>query len=251
MTAKSEGYVMAYTSWRGVVGVIKPGRGSGSLEEMIRLLPEGIGVIPLHNTVKEGKLQEFYDMMAGYERMVAELAEQEVNLIHPEGTPSFMLKGWDGEARLIAGWERKFGIPMFTSGQCQVHAAKALKAKNLIHIRYTTWDKGDKTTQGYFRDAGVPIKTTARLDVAFNEAGKLSGEQIYGHIKKAFLDAKGGGGIYIQGSGWDTMSIIAMLEQDLGVPVISPVPARLWEIQKRLHVRQPIMGRGILLRELP
>jgi maleate cis-trans isomerase len=242
---------MAYTSWRGVVGCIKPGIGSGSLGEMIRLLPEGIGIIPLHNTVKEGKLQEFYDMMATYERLVDELAEQEVDLIHPEGTPSFMLKGWDGEAKLIASWEKKHGIPMFTSGQCQVHAAKALKVKNLIHVRYTTWDKGDKTTQGYFRDAGVPIKMTARLDVDFAKAGNVSAEQVYSHIKKAFLNAKGGGGIYIQGSGWDTMSMTEMLEQDLGVPVVSPVAARIWEIQKRLHVRQPIKGYGALLAELP
>lgn len=242
---------MAYTSWRGTVGVIKPGMGSGSLEEMIRLLPDGIGVIPLHNTVKEGKLQEFYDIMPAYERMVAELAEQKVDLIHPEGTPSFMLRGWNGEAKLIGGWEKKYKIPMFTSGMSHVHAAKALKAKNLIHVRYSTWDKGDRTTQGYFRDAGVPIKATERLDVAWDDVGGLSGEQIYGHIKKAFLKHKGGGGIYIQGSGWSTARLVEMLEQDLGVPVISPVPARLWEIQKRLHVRQPIMGRGILLRELP
>lgn len=243
---------MAYTSWRGVVGVIKPGRGSASLLDMIRLLPEGIGVIPLHNEVETGKLQEFYDIMPNYERMVGELAEQEVDLIHPEGTPSFMLQGWDGEARLIAKWEKKYGIPMFTSGQTHVHAARALKAKNLVHVRYSTWDEGDRTTQGYFRDAGVPIKVTARLDVGWDAKGGLSGEQIYGHIKTAFLkNHRGAGGIYIQGSGWQTLHIIDMLEQDLGVPVISPVPARVWEIQKRLHVRQPIAGCGRLLAEMP
>ena len=242
---------MAYTSWRGVVGVIKPGRGSGSLEDMIRLLPDGIGVIPLHNEVRDGKLQEFYDIMPGYERMVAELAEQEVDLIHPEGTPSFMLLGWKGEQKLIARWQKKYGIPMFTSGQTHVHAARALKLKRLVHVRYSTWDKGNKTTQGYFADAGVPIKETATFDVGWDDTGSLTGEQIYGHIKKAFLKLKGVDGIYIQGSAWDTLSIVDMLEQDLGVPVVSPVPARVWEIQKRLHVRQPISGYGRLLSEMP
>ena len=35
---------MVFTSWRGVVGVVKPTHRPGSLEEFIRLLPEGIGV---------------------------------------------------------------------------------------------------------------------------------------------------------------------------------------------------------------
>jgi hypothetical protein len=38
---------MAYTMWRGVVGLIKPTRRPGSLEELIRLLPPGIGIVPL------------------------------------------------------------------------------------------------------------------------------------------------------------------------------------------------------------
>jgi maleate cis-trans isomerase len=62
---------------------------------------------------------------------------------------------------------------------------------------------------------------------------------------------KGADAIYMLGSGWRTLNIIAMLEQDLGVPVVHPVPARVWEIQKRLHVRQPVKGYGHLLEAFP
>jgi maleate cis-trans isomerase len=50
---------------------------------------------------------------------------------------------------------------------------------------------------------------------------------------------------------WDTLSIVAVLEQDLGVPVVQAIAARIWEIQRRLHVRQPIKGYGTLLETLP
>ena len=53
------------------------------------------------------------------------------------------------------------------------------------------------------------------------------------------------------GSGWRTLDIIATLEQDLQVPVVHPVTARVWEIQKRLHVREPRQGFGHLLEALP
>ena len=89
------------------------------------------------------------------------------------------------------------------------------------------------------------------IDVPFNKVQELSAEQIYVHIKKSFLKTPDVDAIYMLGSGWRTLPIIETLEQDLGVPVIHPVTARVWEIQKRLHVRVPIKGFGRLLAEMP
>ncbi len=50
---------MSYRCWRGVVGVIQPSYRPGALEEFIRLLPEGIGVIPFFLGLKEGTEKEF------------------------------------------------------------------------------------------------------------------------------------------------------------------------------------------------
>jgi maleate cis-trans isomerase len=41
------------------------------------------------------------------------------------------------------------------------------------------------------------------------------------------------------------------LEQDLGIPVIHPVAARVWYIQKQFHLRQPRKGAGLLLERMP
>jgi maleate cis-trans isomerase len=47
------------------------------------------------------------------------------------------------------------------------------------------------------------------------------------------------------------LDIIQTLERDLQTPVVHPVAARVWEIQKRLHVREPRLGYGYLLDALP
>jgi maleate cis-trans isomerase len=91
----------------------------------------------------------------------------------------------------------------------------------------------------------------AGVDVPFNKAQELSGEQIYAHIKKNFLKVKGADAIYMLGSGWRTLNIIDLLEQDLQVPVVHPVTARVWEFQKWLNVREPRSGYGCMLRDLP
>jgi maleate cis-trans isomerase len=47
------------------------------------------------------------------------------------------------------------------------------------------------------------------------------------------------------------LDLIAGLERDLGVPVVQAITARVWEIQRRLHIHQPIRGFGTLLETLP
>ena len=85
---------MAYTTWRGVIGCIKPTRRPGSLEELIRMLPEGVGVIPLFLNIRQGTTDEFKRAVEPFEPLVAELAKEEVDLILPEGAPPFMLLGF-------------------------------------------------------------------------------------------------------------------------------------------------------------
>ena len=61
---------MAFTSWRGVVGCIKPTLRPGGLEELIRMLPDGIGVLPLFLNIRHGTTEEFRRATAPYEPLV-------------------------------------------------------------------------------------------------------------------------------------------------------------------------------------
>ena len=107
-------------SWRGVVGIIKPTYRPGSLEEFIRLLPEGIGVIPKFLDVREGRDEEFVDGFAAAEKIIAELAEMNVDLIHPEGAPLFIQKGYARSEEIIRELEEKYSIPLVTTGMVLV-----------------------------------------------------------------------------------------------------------------------------------
>ena len=53
------------------------------------------------------------------------------------------------------------------------------------------------------------------------------------------------------GTGWKALEVIPMLEQDLGIPIIFPVTARVCEFQKRLSINEPREGYGRLLEEMP
>ena len=117
---------MAFTSWRGVVGCIKPTMRPGGIEELIRILPDGVCLLPLFLDIRKGDVDEFKRAVAPYEPLVARLAEARVDVIHPEGAPPFMLLGHAGEEKVIRTWEDRHGVPVFTSGSNHVRALRAL-----------------------------------------------------------------------------------------------------------------------------
>lgn len=241
---------MAYTSWRGVVGLIKPTTRPGGLEEFIRLLPEGIGVIPLFLRIRRGTEDEFRDAIDAYEEKVDELAELKVDLIHPEGAPPFMVQGYRGEEAIVRRWEERYKIPILTAPMTQVEALRALKAKRILGATYFTGKLNDVFSR-YFVEAGFEVAAMDGIPVPFEDVGRLSSQEVYSHIRRSFLRHPGCDAIYMLGSGWRTLDIISVLEQDLEVPVVHAIPARVWAIQKRLHVRQPVKGYGRLLETMP
>jgi len=240
---------MAYTLWRGVAGLVKPTRRPGSLEELIKLLPDGIGVVPLLLNFRQGSEQEFRAAIPLYEKYVAELAEQGMDMIHPGGTPPFMLLGYKGEAELISSWEKKYRTPIFTAGQNHVAALRALGIRKFVGASYSALQ--NRIVIDYMSEAGFKVVSMEPIDVPFDQVGQISPETCYAHIKKLFRAHKGADGIYIQGGGWRTEGIVQMLEQDLQVPVVHANLAQVWDIQKRLVVNQPRSGYGRLLQELP
>ncbi len=241
---------MSFTSWRGVVGIIKPTMRPGSLEEFIRLLPEGIGVIPLFLGIRRGTEEEFQQIMGAFEEKVAELASLNVDLIHPEGAPPFMVRGFGGEQEIVKRWEEKHRIPIVTAGMTHVEALRALDVHRFVGVTYFTGGIND-TFSHYFSEAGFEVLGMEGIAVPFEDVGRLSAQEVYAHAKRAYLNHPEAEGMYMLGSGWRTLEIVDLLEQDLGVPVVHPVPARVWAVQKRLKVRQPRAGYGRLLAEMP
>lgn len=239
-------------NWRGTIGIVNPTRGTGSIEELTRLLPAGIGLIVSYNDIRRGTIKEFRDAIGAYGEQVRAFGEapDKVDAIHPAGTPPFMLLGFAAERELVKKWERATKIPVFTSGMNQVRAMNALGIKRFVGIGYDFDDTA--IVARYFKDAGLAPQAMLKLPGKWEDVGRMSSRRIYALIKQVFLDhRKGAQGIYLQGSKLRVLDIVEMLEQDLGVPVVHPIAARSWEIQRRLTVRQPRPGYGRLLAEMP
>jgi len=145
-----------FESWRGVVGDIKPTHRPGSLEEFIRLLPEGIGVIPLTVGIRSGTEKEFHDVLELYRQKAADLADLGVNLIHIGGAPPMTVHGFSGEDKIVKELEAKHKVLVSTSGKSQTDVMRALGIKRFVGVTYFKDNMNEIFTR-YFTEAGFEV----------------------------------------------------------------------------------------------
>ena len=234
-----------------IVGMIMPTTRPGTVIELVPLLPRGVGLLTVYLQFREGTESEFKEGFGEYETQIAILADHDCDIIHPQGAPPFMVQGLTKETALVDGWEQKFRTPIFTSGQNHVRALHALKARSIFGATYFPGDI-NKVYAKYFEDAGFKVYGMENIPgVEFAKAQDVPSSQVYDFIKAGFAKTPGAECVYLLGSAWHTLDIIDKLEQDLGVPVVHPQTARVWEIQKRLQINEPKQGYGTLLAKLP
>ena len=61
------------------------------------------------------------------------------------------------------------------------------------------------------------------------------------------VDAKDAEAVFLSGTGMPTVSVLELLEQDLGKPVFSSASAMMWHALRLAGVGQPLAGYGRLL----
>jgi maleate isomerase len=237
--------------WKGVVGLVKPTFRPGSLDRFVRLMPDGVCVVPRYVGVSAGTEKEFQEALAIAEERVAELAKLKVDLIVIQGVPPIMLKGFKFDAELIDALEKKYGVAVLTATRTQIDALKALKTKRIVGVTYFKDDLNPQFAN-FFRQGGFEVAAMKGcIDIPFSDLGKIPAEEIYAKAKKIFIEAGGGDCLYLLGAGWDCLPAIEPLERDLGTTVLSNVPADVWATQRRLNIRAPVKGFGRLLEEMP
>ena len=116
-----------------------------------------------------------------YERFVAELAEQGVDVIMLSGAPPFMLLGSKGEAKLIRQWEKKFKTPVVTDPQMHVAGLRAMGIKKFIGASYSALQ--NKIVLDYMTKAGFRVLSMEPIDVPFDQVAQISVEALYAHVK--------------------------------------------------------------------
>ncbi|MFN3892581.1 MAG: hypothetical protein ACK4MV_19470 [Beijerinckiaceae bacterium] len=233
------------------LGVVKPSsRGEASHRLLMSMLPAVVSASARFAPVREGRMEEFEAAIPFYEQSAGELAHEGADLVHLEGTPPFLILGYEKERQTVAEWERRFSVPMFTSAMCQVNALRALGAHRIVDAGY------DPTTgpmaERYFREAGFDVLRVEKVNVEWTDKDDIGDDmafEVLGELLRRYPSAEG---LCLQGSSkWRLSGLIEKLERAFGVVVVHPVAARYWELLHRFGLDGPRQGLGRLLSEMP
>ena len=231
------------------VGVIKPSNRPGKAEELVAMLPSSVTLEHAALGIATGSPQELREAIGKYDQKIAEMAALGVDLVHAAGIPPLLL-GYEGERELVRGWERKFGKPVFTNGQSQVNALRALGAKRIVGASYFP-GAINKTFGAYMTQAGFDVLTMEGMEVEFQQVPKVAPEVVRAFIRSLFARYKDVDAIYLLGPAWRTLEILESMEEEFGVPIVHHIPAQSWEIQNRFGLTQNFSGYGRLIGQMP
>ena len=243
---------MAETQEQYFVGTVRPTNRpeAGQEVDLDTKIPAKIKFVTLTMNFTRGTEEEFSTSMPGYEAKAAELVKMGADLVRPGGAPPFMLLGYNGEKEIIQSWEKKYGVPMFTSGQNHVHALRTLGIQKFVGASYFP-EKLNAIFARYFTEAGFQVLAMEGIEAPFADVPRVPPEEIFNFMTRIAAKHKAAEGIYMLGVAWKTLDIIDRLEATTGLPVVHAAPARCWETQLRLGLRHPVRGYGRLLAEMP
>jgi maleate isomerase len=235
--------------WRARLGFLVP-PGNPTVEtEMIAMAPQGVS-LHFHRMVArgtpgslEGQTERNRSMIESIGGAAEVLAMVRPDVIVVAHTATSYHLGRSGEADLLGRLEQATGRRVVTAFGSVVRALERLDVRRLaLGTPYSP----EVTLQGKahleaHRFEIVKFENVQGVENIYD----TTAEQAYGLARS--VDASDAEAVFLSGTGMPTVSVLELLEQDLGKPVISSASAMMWHALRLAGVGQPIAGYGRLL----
>ena len=235
--------------WRARLGFLVP-PGNPTVEaEMMRLAPAGVS-LHFHRMVARGtpgaldgqseRNRMMIDNLDGSVELLAMVQPDVIVLAH---TATSYELGREREAGLIARLEASSGTRIITAFGS---VAQALARLGIRRLALGAPYSAETTLQGkaHLEASGFEVVKFDNLKGVRNIYDETA-ERAYGLART--VDAADAEAVFLSGTGIPTLSVLELLEADLGKPVISSASAMMWHALRLAGIGQPIPGYGRLL----
>ncbi|HZT87759.1 MAG TPA: aspartate/glutamate racemase family protein [Stellaceae bacterium] len=235
--------------WRARIGFLLP-PGNPTIEaELTPVPPAGVS-LHFHRMVArgtpgslDGQAERNRSMLAHLDESVEMLALVKPDLIVIAHTATSYDLAPGEEAALLARLEAAAGIRVTTAFAC---VAAALRRLGVIRVALGAPYSAETTAKGraHLEAHGFAVVGADNLKGVRNIYDETA-ERAYRLARS--VDTPEAEAVFLSGTGMPTLSVLEMLEQDLGKPAVSSNAAIIWHALRLCAVRQPIPGYGRLL----
>ncbi|HIP74769.1 MAG TPA: maleate cis-trans isomerase [Thermococcus paralvinellae] len=233
--------------WRGRIGLIVPSSNTTMEMELHSALPEGVSLHTARMPLKDIAEEELLKMSSPAIESARLLKDANVDLILYGCTSGSFIGGANFEAELEEKIEKEVNVPVITTGTAVVEALKILDAQQIIVVTPYTEDINQREKE-YLEANEFEVLDIRGLGLVDNlQVGRLEPYEAYRMAKAMFMEEADA--IFISCTNLRTFEIIDVLEDDLGVPVVTSNQASLWLALREMDVREKIPSLGRLFVE--
>lgn len=236
-------------NWRTRLGCIMPGQSVEAMHhDFWRMAPPGVSLVLASAGMREIGKDEVDSAIARLERSAEELRDHNVDLVNISGIPLVTFKGPDSERGLIERVKNWCGDrTVITDFQSQMEALRVFDADKVVLVSPNKIE----VTDTYKRSAetlGIKVLHVECHDSLRCNIPLISEKEIYHACWKAFRAAPEAKAIWAPCGNYNILDLIASLETDFGVPVVTSNQSWVWWALTVLRFNtSEIIGFGRLL----
>jgi len=235
--------------YRARLGFLIPPGNPTTEPEVIRLTPPGVSVhftrMVAHGVTGslDGQEERNRTQIAHLDENVSLLSMVNPSVMVLAHTATSYTLGKLGEADLIERIQRSSGFRFVTAFGSVVEALRRLGIERVaVGTPYS--ETSTQQCKANLEAYGFNVVSIGRLAGVQNIYDETP-ERAYGLARQ--VDAADAQAVFLSGVGMPTIETLAMMEQDLGKPVISSTAAMMWNALRIANVNAPMNGFGRLL----
>jgi maleate isomerase len=236
--------------WRKRIGLLSPTVIETAAYDFYRLAPEGVSMCATTSNIEHWSRENFQQhVLDPIVAAVRYLASRNVDYIIHTGMPVVTTRGKGFEDVLVKQIEETTGLPATTSIRSAIRALAHLGVHNVAVVTPYPQEL-HQSALSFLAASGFRIVAERTMDVVFKRLQDITPAQIFATAKQVLATAPSAEGVYIPCNQWSGADAAPLIEDALGVPVVTGAHADYWEAFRSLGINDRIEGHGRLMLSL-
>ena len=177
------------------------------------------------------------------------LASRHVDYIIHTGMPVVTTRGKGFEDELVKQIEDATGLPATTSIRSAIRALAHLGVRNVAVVTPYPQEL-HQSALAFLAASGFRVVSDHTMDVVFKRLQDVTPAQIFATATRVLASASSADGVYIPCNQWSGADAAPLIENELGIPVVTGAHADYWEAFRSLGITDRIAGHGRLMLSL-
>ena len=236
--------------WRARIGHVAPSRGDVLVYEFYRMLPAGFMLLNTTGTIRQLVDTDFDKQLKRIEEATIDLAENGCNVIVIGGSPLFTKLGYGSDIEIGNRLSAKTGIPVAAGITGEMEALRTLGIKKVV-VATPHEDELNQRMKKFLEQSGFEVLKIEGYGIRKNsQIAEMDEHASYKIAKRLYEQAPEADGVFIPCPRWPTIGNVALLESEIGKPVVTSCQSYIWHALKLAHVKEKITGYGRLMATL-